>query len=200
GGDASDDADGVEIRRIIQLPPVDFTCTIGSSGGEVCQNVPGAHQAFLMDGIGLSVDGTAIPNVTHFNTLLNTLPSQAPGGNVQVVSPNILNVFVPSNIIASGHGAHRFKLDNSNGRSHFDFTGVISLGHEIVSESFANPGGFTSFDRTVFCPPGKVATGGGLSDSGNINVSGPVGNNGWRVDGTTSSNPYTVSVICVNDF
>jgi hypothetical protein len=152
------------------------------------------------------VDGVAIPDVTHFNTLLNTLPSQAPGGNVQVVSPNILNVFVPSGIIASGQGAHRFKLDNSNGRSHFDFTkvpessGSGSLGHEIVSESIANPGGFTGYDLTLFCPTGKVATGGGTDNSGNLNLSGPVGNNGWRVSGNTSSNPYKVYVICVNDF
>jgi len=118
------------------------------------------------------------------------------------VSPNILNVFVPAGIIASGHGAHRFKLDNSDGRSHFDFTGVkeITLGHEVVSESYANPGGFTSYDHTIFCPPGKVATGGGTDNMGNLNKSGPVGTNAWRVDGTTSSNPYKIYVTCINDF
>ena len=194
----------VEIRRILQLPPVAFeevSCTTTSLGEQVCVTLPPVDfDAFLVSGSDLSVDGTTPPTIYHFDTLLNTHASQNSGGNVQIVNQNILNVFVPKSIIASGQGAHRFRLDNSNGSDVFDFT-AVSLGHEIVSETFTNSSG--DFDRTLFCPNGKVVTGGGVIETpigGILRFSGPVGINGWRVVGSFSGTSYTVHAICVNNF
>ena len=179
----------VEIRRIIQLPSTS------------------THEVFLLNGTDLSEDGTTIPNVMHFNTHLNSHAEQASGGNVLVATKDIITVHVPKSVIASGQGGHRFKLENSKGVSHFDFT-ALSLGHEIVSQVTSTTSS-ESTDISIFCPAGKVATGGGLTyenlTPNNFRVmgSGPDGNNGWRIkvnSGTVTGLPFTIYVTCVNNF
>ncbi len=87
----------------------------------------------------------------------------------------------------------------------FDFTAVkkMSLGHEVVSMDFITPNSSSNIDVDIFCPTGKVATGGGMtSSSGRLDTSGPIGRDGWRVTARfgTFNTPYTVHVVCVNDF
>ena len=216
----NDEIDGVEIRRIIQLPP-ELSCTTDSVGNETCVPLPASHISFLIDGSGLSVDGVTAPNVTHFNTLLNTHSEQASGGgNVLVASINTITVRVPISIIASGQGAHRFHLLNSNGVSSFDFTAVPevpiipSLGWEQVFVQSTTLSDGSTHEVRADCPAGKVVTGGGINHGGDANItvhfSGPSGiisspsdPQSWTVRFTPKSGLvkfYRVFAICINNF
>ncbi len=205
------DPSGTEFCNQIPVFFTEETCETDSSGQPVnCveTQVP-AYEAFIIEGEGLSADGTTPPNITHFNTLLNTHPDQSQRDNVVVLDSNTLDIWVPSSIIASGQQAHRFHLLNSNGVSSFDLTTaptVPTQGYELIKQTFPNSGS-VFYAKSANCPSGKVVVGGGVIMNGGVDGeilldSGPSTIDQWAVRGFTdpAAFSYTVSAICINDF
>jgi hypothetical protein len=238
GADGGTDGnDGVEIRRIIPLPPLTAeSCVPNTGGGFDCEvipipisfeesctpdsgGVPGvctqvpiplesceldtagqplncvvvpAYEGYTVEGSGLSVDGTTAPDLSHFNTLLNTFADQAPdiGANVVVTDPNTLDVRVSVSTMSSTPGAIRFNLDNSSGSSTFDFTETETPESSLVTSNIYEKSGSSSgtniASRQISCDDKNDVL---------LTTGFSAGGNNARI---TSSTPFCQAGNCIN--
>ncbi len=138
----------------------------------------------------------------------------------QDLSPYINNSYTRSDLLVlQGDfglpiGTTMIKITNSQGTSLYPVTVHQPTGHQIVRESWVWPNGGAGtnsvINKTITCPSGKVATGGGFRTPWNNTIyrSYPVSKDTW---GFYFSHPWfseidqpsravAASVVCINEF